>query len=118
MGQTSLVTVANNKIPTVYMNIGNTNIYGAVDAISVKNTTSQFIGFLVQTPLSATISSLYADKTMNQSFNLERPTNNQFEVKIYDNANPSVFWTDATALTATTAPFCPHYVLTLFMEKI
>lgn len=118
MGQTTLSTVANNKIPTVYMNCGNTNIYGAVDAISVKNTTSQYIGFLVQTPLSTTISSLYADKTMNQPFYLERPTNNQMEIKIYDNANPPAYWTDATALASGTAPFCSHYVLTLFMEKI
>lgn len=118
MGQTTLLTIANNKIPMVTMNLGNTEIYQAVDNIGVKNTTSQNIGMLIQNPLSATISALYADKTMNSPFYLERPTNNQMEIRIMDNANTPAFWTDATASTSTTAPFCPHYVLTLYMEKI
>ena len=118
MGMTSRVTVANNLVPQVFMNLGNSNVFQAVDNIGVKNTTTQQVGILIQQPLSATISALYADKTLNQPFYLERPINNQMEIRIYDNAVIPNFYTDATALAATTAPFMNHYVLTLYMELV
>jgi len=119
MGQTTLATIANNKIAEVFIGgLGNTNIYGAVDNIGVKNSTTRFIGFLTQSPLSTTISALYCDKNMNQPFYIERPNSNQLEIRITDNANPVQFYTDATASAPTTAPFMPHYVMTLYMELV
>lgn len=116
--QTSLITIANSKIPQVYLNLGNSNIFEGVANIGVKNTTSQSIGILALTPLSNALSVLYADANLNQPFYIQRPTNNQMEIRILDSNATPAFYTDATALAAGTAPFCPHYVLTLYMELI
>lgn len=119
MAQTARLTIANSAIPQVYMNLGNANaIFNAVADIGFVNTASSSIGILVPAPYSTTISALYADKTTNQPFYIQRPSNNQMEIKIYDSVNPPNYYTDATASTATTAPFMPHYILTLYLELI
>jgi len=99
-------TITGTRIPTVYADFQTSNIQNGPTSYGAQ--TSQMLGFVMPTVLqgSTNTSYLQALDTTNVHTCLEnRPMNNNFCIRIFDNAVPPVLFKDNATTPANPAPY-------------